>query len=63
MSWLDGTKNGCMSPDTKSGEGEPNGEYDTVAENGEWCSLWETSLATQLLITHVRYVLETCNQG
>jgi len=62
MSWLDATQNGCIPPDTESGAGDANREYDEIAGNREWCSVWETSMAAQLLMTHVRYRLETCKQ-
>jgi len=62
MSWMDATQNGCIPPDTKSGVGDVNREYDDVALDGEWCSLLETSMAVQLLVTNIRYLLETCSQ-
>jgi len=60
---MDETQHGCIPPDTDSGAGDANREYDEIAGNREWCSVWETSMAAQLLITHVRYVLETCKES
>jgi len=60
LSWMSATANGCIAPDTKSGEGEFGYGFDDLAANGEWCTIYETSVGMEILAMHLRYVLETC---
>jgi len=61
MGWMNSTATGCIPSDPKSVNLAHS--YDAVAPNGEYCTIYETSLGMQLLAMHLRYLIETCNYG